>query len=73
MSQILGLNDDRLVSEVMLGFLVKFSQSEEQIKCLNFDEFLVEKIHSQLMNFDTEKCFKYQTLLLLLIIHANLA
>ena len=39
MRQILGLDDDRLVSEVMLGFLVKFCQSEEQIKCINFDEF----------------------------------
>lgn len=72
MSHILGLDDDRLVSEVMLGFIIKFSQSEEQIKCLNFDEFLVDKIHSQLMIFHTEKCFRYQTMLLLLIIHANL-
>ena len=72
-SQILGLNDDRWVIEVMLGFLVKFCQYEEQIKCINFVEFLVEKIHSQQMNLHTKKCFIYQTLLLLLIIHANLA
>ena len=37
MSHILGLDYDRLVSEVMLVFLVKFSWSEEQIKCLNFE------------------------------------
>ena len=73
MSDILGLDDDRLVNEVMLGFLVKFSQSEERNKCLNFDEFLVEKIHSQIMNFHIEECFKYQDLLLLWIIHTNLA
>ena len=46
MIQILGLNDDKLVSEVMLRFLVKFGHFEEKNKCLNFDEFLVEKIHS---------------------------
>ena len=46
MGHILGLDNDRLVSEVMLGFMVKFRQSEEQIKFINFDEFLVEKIHS---------------------------
>ena len=31
LSQVLGLDDDRLISEVMLGFLVKFCQSEKQI------------------------------------------
>ena len=73
MSQILGLDDERPISEVILGFLVKFCKSEEQIKCINFDKFLVEKIHSQLMNFHTEKCFICQTLLLLMVIHPNLA
>ena len=73
MSQILGLDDDRFVSEVMLGFTAKFLQSQEQIKCINFDEFLVEKIHSQIINFHTKKCFRYHNLLLLLITHANLA
>ena len=47
LSQILGLDNDMLVIEVMIGTLCLVSQSKQDI-CLNFDEFLVEKIHCQL-------------------------
>lgn len=56
----------------MLGFLVQFCQLEKQVQCINFDEFLAEKIHSQLMNLHTEKCLRYQTLLLLMVIYTNI-
>lgn len=46
LSQILGLDNDKLVIEVMLGFLMSLSQSELESKCLNFDKFLVEIIHT---------------------------
>ena len=39
---------------------------------LNFDEFLAGRIHSQLVNFHCERHFRYQTLLLFMVIQANL-
>ena len=70
MSRVLGLDDDRVVFEVTIGCLLKVSQSKSP-KCLNFDEFLVEKIHSQLENFHLEKTFKFQSLLFLMVTHEN--
>ena len=58
MSQVLGLDDDRLVFEVMIGCLLEVSHSKSP-KCLNFGEFLAEKIHSQLENFHLEKTFRF--------------
>ena len=48
------------------------SQSKEQL-FLNYDEFLVERISSQLENFHSSgKIFRYQTLLMLFVINKNL-
>ena len=72
MSQILGLYSDKLVIEVMVGTLFLVSQSKEQL-CFNYDEFLVERINSQLDNFhNSGKVFRYQTLLMLIVINSNL-
>ena len=68
--QVLGLDDDSLVSEVMIGYLVHASHSKNS-KSLNLDEFLDEKIHSQLEKFHLEQNFIYQTLLLKMIVHEN--
>ena len=47
-------------------------KSVQKKLALNFDEFLVEIISSQLENFHTEgKVFNYQTLLLLMVITEN--
>ena len=46
LSQILGLDNDKLVIEVILGFLMKLSHSESKSKFLNFDEFLDRIIHA---------------------------
>ena len=70
MSQVLGLDDDRLIFEVMIGRLLEVSQYKSP-KFFNFDEFLAKKIHSQLENFHSEKTFKFQSLLLLMVIHKN--
>ena len=56
----------------MIGCVFKESHLESN-KCINFDEFLAEKIHSQVENFHMVKIFKYQTLLLHMVIHSNLA
>ena len=68
----MGHNDDTMVDDVMLGCLLKSNKLISH-KYLNFDEFLAEKLHSQLENFHMENSFRYQTLLLLMVIHSNLA
>lgn len=56
----------------MVGTLCLVSQSKEQL-CLNYDEFLVERIGSQLENFhNLGNIFRYQTFLMLIIINSNL-
>ena len=68
LSQILGLDSDKLVTEVIVGVVCLVSQSTKELS-LNFDQFLVEIISSQLENFHTkERVFNYQTLLLLMVI-----
>lgn len=60
-----------MVDEVMIGCLFK-SNNLISHKYLKFDEFLAEKIHSQVENFHMERSFRYQKLLLLMVIHSNL-
>ena len=56
----------------MVGVVCLVSQSKKEF-ALNFDQFLVERISSQLENFHTEgKVFNYQTMLLLMVITKNL-
>ena len=55
----------------MAILVYSLSQSESANQDINFDEFLVESIHSQLMNFHMQKTFKYHTLLLQIIVHQN--
>ena len=54
--QVLGLDDDCHVNEVILGFLLKMSSispdSESQSgHVFSLDEYLVESIHLQLVEF----------------------
>ena len=70
--QILGLDSDQFVTEVMIGTLYLVSQSKEQ-NGFKYDEFLVERITSQLENLhNSGKFFRYQTLLMLIVINSNL-
>ena len=56
----------------MVGVICLVSESTKEFS-LNFDQFLVEMISSQLENFHTEgKVFNYHTLLLLMVITENL-
>ena len=72
LSQILGLDSDKLVTEVMVGVVCLVNQSKKEF-ALNFDQFLVEKISSQLENFHIEgKVLNYHTLLLLMAVTENL-
>ena len=72
LSQILGLDSDKFVTEVIVGTVYLVSQSTKEFT-LKFDQFLVDIISYQLEHFHTEgKVFSYQTLLLLIVITENL-
>ena len=59
LSQILGLDIDKLVIEVMVGTICLVSQSTKEFS-LNFDHFLVYEICYHLEHFHTEgKAFNY--------------
>ena len=68
LSQILGLQDDKLVTEIMVGTMYLVSQSTKEFN-LSFDQYLVDKISYQLEHFNSDgKVFNYQTLLMLIVI-----
>ena len=72
LSQILGLEDDKSVTEIMVGIVCLVSQSTEEF-ILSFDQYLVERISYQLEHFHSDgKTFNCQTLLMLMIITENL-
>ena len=74
--QILGLDDDIHVSEVVLGFLLKMSLvslefESHPVHFSSLDEYLVEAIHIQLVEFPKVKFFKYQSYLLNMLLCSN--
>jgi len=70
--QILGLEDDKIVTEIMVGIVCLVSQSSKEVS-LSFDQYLAERISYQLEHFQSYgKVFNYQTLLVLMIITENL-
>ena len=72
LSQILGLDSDQSVTEVMVGTLYLVSQSNEH-RTFRYEEFPVERITCQLENFNnSSKVFRYQTLLMLIVINNNM-
>ena len=74
-SQVLGLDNGRHVSEVILGFLLSIGSTEPEsnlVRCFNFDEFLAETIHTQLVEFPKVRFFRYQSYLLNMLLCSNL-
>ena len=72
LSQIFGLEDDKLVTEIMVGTVCLVSQSIKEFK-LSFDQYMVEKISYHLEHFNSDgKVCNYQTLLMMMIITKNL-
>jgi len=46
LNQILGLDNDKYVVEVMLGFMLTFFQSESNLSvCISFDKFIADNVH----------------------------
>ena len=63
-SQVLGLDNDKHVSEVILGFLLSIGWTDQESNldpCFNHDEFLAEVIHTQLVEFPKVRFFRYQS------------
>ena len=68
LSQILGLDNDKSVTKVMVGTICLVSQSVKEFS-LSFDQYLVDKISYQLEHFHYDgKTSNYDTLLLLMVI-----
>jgi hypothetical protein len=70
LSQILGLDNDKFVVEVMLGFLLIFFLSGQSVR-VSFDEFIAENIHQQLVNFSSLRHFRYYSHLLRMFLGSN--
>ena len=66
--QILYLDNDSMVTEVMLGTFLYLSQFEAVIK---FEKFLARGINSQLGKFHLDKHFKYQVYVFSIIVSSN--
>ena len=72
LSQILRLEDDSKVTEIMVGIICLISQASKEVN-LQFDQYLADKIAYQLGHFQSGgKVFRYQTLLMLMVITENL-
>jgi len=74
MSQILGLDHDLEVIEDMVGFFLHFYDTEEQeeYKTISFEDFLVDVMHIQLVNFEQIRRFRHYSYLLQIILSTNL-
>jgi hypothetical protein len=72
LSKILDLDNDKFVVEVMLGFMLTFFLSESsQSVCINFEEFIADNMHQQLVNFNSLRHFRYYTHLLRMFLEMN--
>jgi hypothetical protein len=72
LSQILGLDNEKYVVKVMLSFLLTFFKSEPGLPIhINFDQFLVDTTHKQLVNFHSLRHFRYYTYLLKIFLETN--
>jgi hypothetical protein len=72
LSQILGLDNDKHVVEVMLGFLLEFfkSESSPSVRVI-FNRFIANNIHKHLVNFQSLRHFRYCTYLLKIFLETN--
>jgi len=72
LSQVLGLDSDKYVVEFMLSFLMTFFKSDSSLSVrINFDKFLVDTIHKQLVNLFSLGHFRYYTYMLKLFLASN--
>ena len=75
-SHILGLDNDKHVNEVILGFLLSIGSTDHEsnlVRCFNIDEFLAELIHIQLVEFPKVRFFRHQSYLLNMLLCSNVS
>ena len=66
-SEVLGLDDDKHVNKVILGFFLSIGYTDHEsnsVHCFNLDEYLSKVIHTQLVEFPKVRFFRYQSYLL---------
>ena len=72
LSQIIGLDNDTIVNEGILGFLVTLDSTDEnQVPKIQVAKFLPKETHTELVNLSTLKHFIYQKNLIHLFFHYN--
>jgi hypothetical protein len=72
LSQVLGIDNEKHVVQVMLSFLLVFLKSESgQSICISFDQFIVDNIHKELVNFRSLRNFIYYTYLQKIFLEDN--
>ena len=76
LSQLLGYDDDKPMTEVMTGFLLKTNLLEtetNQVYFFGFDELLATTIHFQLADFPKLRHFRYQSYALSMFLCSNVS
>lgn len=72
LNQILGLYNDRIVTKVILGFMVTMDLTDEnKFSKVQVEKFLAEEMNTQIVNLNTLKHFRYQTHLIQFLFHYN--
>jgi hypothetical protein len=65
LNHILGLDNDKFVAEVILGFMLTFFQlGSSQLVSIIFEEIIANNMHKQLVNFQSLRHFRDYTHLL---------
>jgi hypothetical protein len=72
LSQVLGLDNEKHVFEVILGFLLTFFNSKSGLSVhISFVQFITDNIHKQRVNFRSLRYFRYYTYVLKIFLETN--
>ena len=69
LSFILGSFTDEHTDESILGFLSTFVLGQPPSVIYNYDEYIADNIHDQLLKFATEGGFRYSSFLFHMFLH----
>jgi hypothetical protein len=61
----MGYDNDSTIYDIILGFILKITQSE----IFYYVKFLSDVIHEQFVQFQSLKCFRYQSYLIYFMIY----
>jgi hypothetical protein len=70
MCLILGYDHDKTINETILGFMAAISPPHDTpLVKFNYAKYLADAIHLQFENFNSTRCFRYQSYLVYLILY----